>query len=31
MEYFQNYIRSAISDYNLQILELREVEGEQIE
>ena len=31
MEYFQNYIRSVTSDYNLQVLELRKVEGEQSE
>ena len=28
MENFQNYIRSVTSDYNLQVLELRKVEGE---
>lgn len=31
MENFQNYIRSVPSDYNLQVLELRKVEGEQSE
>jgi hypothetical protein len=31
MENFQNYIRSVTSDYNLQVLELRKVEGEQSE
>jgi len=31
MENFQNHIRSVTSDYNLQILELRKVEGEQSE
>ena len=31
MENFQNHIRSDTSDYNLQVLELRKVEGEQIE
>ena len=31
MENCQNHIRSVTSDYNLQIMELREVEGEQVE
>ena len=31
MENFQKYIRSVTSDYNLQVLELRKVEGEQSE
>ena len=31
MENFQNYIRSVTSDYNLQVLELRKIEGEQSE
>ena len=31
MEDFQNCIRSGISDYNLQIRELRVVEGEESE
>lgn len=31
MENFQNYIRSVTSDCNLQVLELRKVEGEQSE
>ena len=31
MANFRNYIRSDTSDYNLQIMELREVEGEQVE
>ncbi len=31
MENFQNHIRSVTSDYNLQVLELRKVEGEQSE
>ena len=31
MENFQNYIRSVTSDYNLQVMELRKVEGEQSE
>ena len=31
MENFQNYIRSVTSEYNLQGLELRKVEGEQSE
>ena len=31
MENIQNYIRSVTSDYNLQVLELRKVEGEQSE
>ena len=31
MENCQNHIRSVTSDYNLQVLELRKVEGEQVE
>ena len=31
MENFQNYIHSVTSDYNLQVMELRKVEGEQSE
>ena len=31
MENFQNHIRSVTADYNLQVLELRKVEGEQSE
>ena len=31
MENFQNYIRSVTSDYNLQVLELKKIEGEQSE
>ena len=31
MENFQNHIRSVTSDYNLQVLELRKVEGEPSE